>query len=31
VEFALDLVPKDLQFGPKPVDPVAKPGVTQLV
>jgi predicted dehydrogenase len=27
----LDLVPKDLQFGPKPVDPVAKPGVTQLV
>jgi predicted dehydrogenase len=27
----LDLVPKDLQFGPKPVDPVAKPGTTQLI
>jgi predicted dehydrogenase len=27
----LDLVPKDLKFGPKPVDPVAKPGVTQLI
>lgn len=27
----LDLVPKDLAFGPKPVEPVAKPGTTNLV
>jgi len=27
----LDLVPKDLKFGPKPVDPVPKPGSTRLV
>ena len=27
----LDLVPKDLQFGPLPVRPVSKPGETKLV
>jgi myo-inositol 2-dehydrogenase/D-chiro-inositol 1-dehydrogenase len=27
----LDLVPADLKFGPKPVDPVAKPGETALI
>ena len=27
----LDLVPKDLKFGPKPVAPVSKPGATKLV
>ena len=27
----LDLLPRDLKFGPHPVDPVAKPGSTPLV
>jgi hypothetical protein len=27
----LDLMPKDLKFGPKPVAPVSKPGSTPLI
>jgi hypothetical protein len=27
----LDLVPKNLAFGPLPVEPVAQPGKTELV